>query len=188
MTKRMISITMILVLTYFSPVLGQPEKGEENLQKVEEKAAEMRHEILKQDEQLRMRQERETELRRAEREIRRVVEEDRLRHREMLRNYNPERYEREKQIAELDKKSYELARAHREAAKEVDKKNLGKELDALLDKLFELRERTREEEIKRLEEDLKKAKEMLITRRSNKDSIIEKRKNQLLGRDDVLDW
>jgi hypothetical protein len=93
-----------------------------------------------------------------------------------------------KEIPELERKSFELARAYHDASKGNAKETVEKELKNTLGKLFELREERKQDEVKRIETDLQKTKAKMADRRTNKETIVKRRLDQLLGKRDDLEW
>ena len=77
-----------------------------------------------------------------------------------------------------------------EKYKRADERQKGKyktELRAVLDKLFDLREVDRMKEVERLEGRLEELQQSLKNRKENKEKIIDRRIDQLIGNDD-LEW
>ncbi len=97
-------------------------------------------------------------------------------------------YAKYKEIPDLERKSFELARAFHEAKKPAAKEIVEKELQNTLNKLFELREEKKEDEVKRIETDLQKTKAKMADRKLNKQTIVKRRMDQLLGKRDDLEW
>ena len=97
-------------------------------------------------------------------------------------------YTKYKEIPELERKSFELARAYHEAKKSAAKETVEKELQNTLSRLFELREQRKEDEVKRIEADLQKTKSKMADRKVNKQTIVKRRMDQLLGKRDDLEW
>ncbi len=85
---------------------------------------------------------------------------------------------------EIQQKVRELRRA--DGADE--KARLETELDALLEDAFEAKLQVQREEAERLEERLAELREKLDDRAEARREIIARRKSELLGRRDVLDW
>jgi hypothetical protein len=107
---------------------------------------------------------------------------------DFMRLTDNEDYETYKEIPDLERKSFELARACREAKKQSMKDTIQVELQNTLNKLFDLREQRKEEEVRKLESDLQKTKTKMTERKANKQTIIKKRMDQMLGRRDDLEW
>ena len=107
---------------------------------------------------------------------------------DLLRLTDTTGYTKYKEIPELERKSFELARAYHEAVKATAKETVEKELQSTLNKLFELREEKKEDEVKRIEADLQKTKAKMAERKINKQTIVKRRIDQLLGKRDDLEW
>jgi hypothetical protein len=107
---------------------------------------------------------------------------------DLLRLTDTTDFAKYKEIPELERKSFELTRAFHEATKATAKETVQKELENTLNKLFELRELRKEEEVKRIESDLEKTKAKMAERKLNKQIIVKRRMDQLLGKRDDLEW
>jgi hypothetical protein len=106
----------------------------------------------------------------------------------MMDLLDKEDLERNKQILSLEAKCVDLSRLYRES-KEADKqKKIEQELDQVVKQLFDLRETQREKDIASMEKDLAEMKTKLENRRAQKNQIIKKRMDQLLGNKDDLEW
>lgn len=93
----------------------------------------------------------------------------------------------EKQIVEYEILTESLALEYKSATSS-GKTNIKKELQKNLSNLFDLKEMQRETEVKLLEDQIKKLKEKIATRKNNKDIIIRRRTEELLGEDKYLEW
>jgi hypothetical protein len=93
-----------------------------------------------------------------------------------------------KEIPELERKSFELSRAWHDASKPNARETVEKELQTTLNKLFDLREQRKEDEVKRIEADLAKTKAKMTERQLKKEHIVKRRLDQLLGKRDDLEW
>lgn len=106
---------------------------------------------------------------------------------EELRMFDLARYEQIVAQQKLEQKSWELAENYR-SADPKKKEIIKKELLAVLNNLFDLKETDKKHEIARLEEELKKLHEMINYRNQNKDKIIEKHLKEMLGEMQSFDW
>ena len=70
----------------------------------------------------------------------------------------------------------------------VDKSKIKEKLRNKLNELFDLKEQTKKQDVERLEKRLKSLKHSLSVRSKNKDKIVNRRLNQLIGEDKYLDW
>ncbi len=105
---------------------------------------------------------------------------------EHLKEVDPERCKLLKAQQELEVRSWKLA----EKYKEVDKnkqRGIKTELRNLLSELFTLREEEKKFEIKRLEKELQKLREITEQRKKHKDAIISRHIDELLG-EEHLRW
>ena len=107
---------------------------------------------------------------------------------EGLKKEDPERYEKVLDEKKLEKSTRELAKKYKKSVDDTEKEKMKAELSSMLYKLFEYRQMNRQYEIKRLEERLESLKEDMANRLDNKDEIIERRMNKLLGEDESLEW
>lgn len=101
------------------------------------------------------------------------------REKEMMKN--------EKQIIEYEILTESLALEYKDAASS-GKTKIKKELQKNLSNLFDLKEMQREKEVKLLENEIAKLKEKVATRKKNKDIIIRRRTEELLGEGKYLEW
>ena len=105
-----------------------------------------------------------------------------------LKDRDSERYNRMVQEKELDKKSRELSKQYRESTDDDEKAQLRIEIEELLDQIFEIRQMNRQAEIERLELRLAELKENNQKRLENKEVIIQRRLDRMLGQDDDMEW
>jgi hypothetical protein len=129
---------------------------------------------------------REEEQRRRQTEILdRVVREEHLRR---SQRDDPARFEREKKIAEFERQSRELAGSYSKAQDEAARKTFRANLAEVVTQLFDLREQNRQEEVRRMETELKRLKDTLEQRQKNRANIIERRIQQLTGEAGAMEW
>ncbi len=107
---------------------------------------------------------------------------------ERIRRRSPERYEHQKKIHVMEARTRILGIKFRRSEDEREKDKIRDEMRTMLDTLFDLREKDRQAEIKRLEKELARLRESLTLRRKNKDRIIERRIDELTGVLDELHW
>ena len=120
-----------------------------------------------------------------ERELRRARREMLSLKRQMKRDKN--QYENSRARIKLEHESQMIVFRYRKA-EDSQKESLKRELRATLDKLFDMREQEREQQVQRLEKKLEELRASLKTRKQNKNRIIEKRLEKLLGVDTDLQW
>ncbi len=118
-------------------------------------------------------------------DLERLRREERLRRAEMD---DPARFERDKKIAVFERQSRELAGSYSKAHDEAARKTLRANLAEIVTKLFDLREQNRQEEVRRMETDLKRLKDTLVQRQKNRTNIIERRIQQLTGEAGSFEW
>ncbi len=103
-----------------------------------------------------------------------------------MKQNDPKRYERRMSQRKLDYRANELAEKIRGAGENQDTTAERKELKDVLGKLFDLREEDREQELKRLADELTRLKETMAKRRESKDKLVERRMEDLLG--EGMEW
>lgn len=109
-------------------------------------------------------------------------------HLERLQKEDPVRFERESKIRELERQSHELGESYRKTPDEAMRKTIRGNLANLTAQLFDLREMNRQEEVKRMEAELKRLKDTLAQRQNNRADIIERRIQQLTGEAGAIEW
>lgn len=98
-----------------------------------------------------------------------------------------ERYETEMLVQQLELQTEALS-IQFEHAKDDQKNGLISKLKTKLDKLFEMKEKERALNVEMLEKELTQLKESLSVRKQHKKEIINRRLNELIGRDDYFEW
>jgi hypothetical protein len=111
-----------------------------------------------------------------------------MRHLEELKEKDPERYDQRMEEKRLDEEARNLAKQYGESDDESEKARLKDELKALLDRIFDYRQRNRQFEIEKLEKRLAELKESNQQRLDNKDEIVQRRLDQMLGRQREWEW
>lgn len=101
-----------------------------------------------------------------------------------MKQNDPKRYERRMSQRKLDYRANELA--EKIVGSKQDTAAERKELKDVLGQLFDLREEDREQELKRLEEELVRLKETMAKRRASKDKLVERRMEDMLG--EGMEW
>jgi|GEM_PF-2521259 len=96
-------------------------------------------------------------------------------------------YDRQNKISNLEIKTEVLAFKYQQV-KASDKANIKSELKTKLGELFELREKDRQYQIAELEKELEELKVSMDYRKKNKELVISRRMQELLGEDKYLDW
>ncbi|MEJ2495152.1 MAG: hypothetical protein P8Y79_12575 [Ignavibacteriaceae bacterium] len=98
-----------------------------------------------------------------------------------------ERMENERKIEEMEVQTEALGIRY-EYASSNEKQKIVSDLKAVLNKLFDMKEKARSLEVEMLERELTQLKESLKVRKQSKDEIINRRLNELIGKGDYLDW
>ena len=111
-----------------------------------------------------------------------------MRYMERLKEDDPERYEQVAQEKKLEEDARQLAKNYRDAEDQNDKARLREELKALLDRLFDYRQMNRQFEIEKLEKRLEELKDVNERRLANKEEIVGRRLDELLGTKRELEW
>lgn len=111
-----------------------------------------------------------------------------MRFMEALKERNPERYARVSEEKLLESQSRELAQMYRQSDDDAEKERLRKEMEDLLNKLFDYRQVNRQDEMDRLEKKLAELKEANQERLENKSEIVERRLRELLGKQKGFEW
>lgn len=91
-----------------------------------------------------------------------------------------------KEAVEADQRSRELARSIRRG--EGNTQEMQAELDALLEQVFDEKQASQQERIDQLRQQLTDLEQRLQQRSADREQIISKRRDQLLGRDSRFDW
>lgn len=109
---------------------------------------------------------------------------------ELQENFNGNVFQWQKQSEELRELEGEIRRKAREVrrADENDRAALEAELDALVDRAFDLKLEDERSGITDLERRLEELRDRVGDREANRREIVERRKKDLLGRHDNLDW
>jgi len=106
---------------------------------------------------------------------------------EKVKTNDPERYRQLKEVKEMEEETQILAKEYRQAKTEKAKADIKAKLKKLLFKSFDLRHINRQKEIERLEKKLLKLKNNNKARLENKDKMVERRLNRLIGEQE-LKW
>jgi len=102
----------------------------------------------------------------------------------MPRGHDKERMELERKIVESDIRTEALAIKYQSAPSEDVKKELAK----YVGDLFDQKEQQRKWEVQMLESEIEKLKQKIVSRQKNKETIIRRRVEELLGVEEDLEW
>lgn len=105
-----------------------------------------------------------------------------------LQRTDPEAYESMKKERSLEMESFEIGEQIRATEDPAKRDELKAKLKPILAELFDLREKHKDQEIKRLEKELNRLKEQVERRRKNKDAIVERRLRELSGEQLDDEW
>ncbi|MEM1093371.1 MAG: hypothetical protein AAGJ10_02120 [Bacteroidota bacterium] len=106
---------------------------------------------------------------------------------DLSREAEQEQLKNRVQILKLEREAAALAQQARRTSG-AEREELEAELDAQLDDIFEMKMELRQAEIKLLEEQLAEARTAFEKRSAERERMIERRKRELLGERDALDW
>jgi len=104
-----------------------------------------------------------------------------------MESYEREQYETQKQIQQLELFTVSLGFRY-EYANDSDKQKIISDLKSRLNQLFDMKEKARSLQVGMLEKELAQLKESLKVRKKNKNEIINRRLNELIGKGNYLDW
>ena len=107
---------------------------------------------------------------------------------EKLEKENPERFKALVHRKDLRARCAELSKAYRETNEPGRKAEIRKELRPAIAELFDMREKTKERDVKEMEENVKKAVEIQKERQQNRDAIIDDHMREILGEPDPMKW
>ena len=105
-----------------------------------------------------------------------------------MESFEKERYETENKVNELEVITESLGIRYEHAKNDNDRQKIINELKSNLNQLFDAKEKSRSLEVEVLEKELAQLKESLKVRKQNKNEIINRRLNELIGKGDYLDW
>lgn len=101
---------------------------------------------------------------------------------------DPEAYARMREEMLLDRELRKLAEKFRQSKDETRKTALKREMKTLLEKQFDLRTLNREQEIKRLSQRVKELQELMEKRKAAKNTLVERRLEEITRGRDRLEW
>jgi hypothetical protein len=104
-----------------------------------------------------------------------------------LKRNQPELFAGAMAVRELEQHAHELAERYQRAETE-DRKAVGKELMAVLDKAFALRLAQQKQRLEAMRKDIEKQEEVLREREKNQARIVQRRYEQLTGEGDKFAW
>ena len=107
---------------------------------------------------------------------------------EKFKQENPARYNNLKKQLQLERDCRSLVQRFRKTNDAAQRAKFRIDLKNYLTELFNLREAERAEKVTELEKELTELREMLAFRAKNKDKVIEKRLNEMIGESEKLEW
>jgi hypothetical protein len=102
-----------------------------------------------------------------------------------MKNKDPEMYKLLKQDMVLERESRELAMEYRRAPKDQREK-IKQQIEELVNKHFDVRQQRRTLELKHLEEELQRLRDVMDRRAKSRKDVVEKRVSELTGSEDEL--
>jgi len=101
---------------------------------------------------------------------------------------DPEGYRRQMAAFQLESEAHDLALRYRQATADSDRQRLRAQLTDELARLFDLREADKRAEIEHLQRRLQELRRTVQERRRNKDAIVDRHTQELLGDLDTVEW
>jgi len=101
---------------------------------------------------------------------------------------DPERQKLMEEIFKLDRESYEVSKKYRDAKEDDKRAELKKQLEELLNKVFDLKQAAQEKEVARLEKQLSELRDTVAARKKDKSEIIKSRFDKLTAKTEAHDW
>lgn len=105
-----------------------------------------------------------------------------------MKEHNPDEYERVVKVNRLEQETVEMAHRLREGRTDNPPEKVRETLASGVRELFDLREESREREVKELRRRLEELEKSLEKRKANRERIIERRIRELLGEADDEGW
>ena len=105
-----------------------------------------------------------------------------------MQEHDPELFQALKEQKGLERENRKIAKELRRIPQGPEREKQIEQLRNNLARLFDLRNTAREQEIKKLEQKLERAKSIMEKRKANKKAIIERYLKFLLGEPDELAW
>ena len=115
----------------------------------------------------------------------------RLRHLLRLKEHDPPMYELRVEDVRLTLKSQRLAQDYQAAQRnerDDEAEQLREQLNALIERHFEVRQQINELELERLEQRIEALREQIEARADDRDDVIEQRVQELIGTEDGARW
>ena len=106
---------------------------------------------------------------------------------EQMRRDDPEMYELMKSDTEMERQEFDLSDQLRQA-KGDQREALKKQIQELVQKHFDVRQKRRQLNLTRIEQDLQRMRDELKRREDARESIIKRRAQELVGDHDDLDF
>lgn len=104
------------------------------------------------------------------------------------REVSPESKDLMKALFSHELQSLKLARTYKQTTDEPTKEKVKKDLTAVLEKTFDIKEKTQYELILRMEERIVKIKELIAQRKEHKEAIVAERFKEITGENQVMEW
>ncbi|MCP4649377.1 MAG: hypothetical protein GY853_04760 [PVC group bacterium] len=101
---------------------------------------------------------------------------------------DPEQYEQLKRLEALEIKMHRLAKSYKDSTESEKKQEVKVELTACLNEMFDIKQQKGTAEVVKLEQRLNKLKSYIQKRLDNKESIVGRKLEELLGQAEGLGW
>lgn len=106
----------------------------------------------------------------------------------MMQKKDPESYQRLLKEMKLDGKLRRLSKEYRDSKDEAKKKELKAQMKPVVEQLFDIRTQNREREVKEISKKVKQLQEMIQKRKTNKNTIIERKLQEVTGEMQGMEW
>lgn len=107
---------------------------------------------------------------------------------DLLKQTDPDQYQSRLDEIKMDQESNRLGEEYRKAGSQQEKDKIRMNLKAVLDQLFDIREKNKQFEIQHLEEQLAKLKGTMADRKKNKEQIVQNRLEDLIDEGNSMKW
>ncbi len=111
-----------------------------------------------------------------------------IREMEELKKNNPARFEEIMELKKSERLSWQLAGAYREEREITKKTDIQQRLRAVLNTIFEYKIKQHQKEIGLLTQEIEKLKARIQNRIQNKEKIIDKRLQEMIGEKEEFEW
>jgi hypothetical protein len=113
---------------------------------------------------------------------------ERYQHAMDLRREHPEAFEREIELRQLEGEAWAIGERLQHTGSEEEQAALEKELRQILNRIFDMRQEQRRTQIEHMRKELEELEESVKKLDDNRDKAIQKKFNEMTGREDELDF